>query len=143
RRIEAYSHFAADGLHALAERASARDVQIGSLHGPCPAPTPWIGDWLASTSTSERTRSVDAHKRSIDAAVAVGAHAVVIHLGNTGIGSRQPALFDRIARFGRHSPEHLALRDEAWQERQAARGPHLAVALESIYALGAHALGTG
>src|SRR5204862_1401861 len=60
RRIEAYSHFTADGLQVLAERASARDVAIGSLHGPCPAPSPWIGDWLASTSTSERTRSVDA-----------------------------------------------------------------------------------
>ena len=118
-------------------------MEIGSLHGPCPAPVPGIGDWLASTSESERSRSVDAHKRSVDAAVAVGAGAVVVHLGNAGVASRQPALFNVIAQYGRMSAEHLRLRDEAWQERQNRRGPHLEAAVKSIHELGSHARGSG
>jgi sugar phosphate isomerase/epimerase len=142
RRIEAYSHFTPEGLENLAAQAKARGMHIGSLHGPCPAPSPMIGDWLASTNPSDRARSVDAHKRSIDAAVEVGAKAVVIHLGNTGVISRQPALFQTIATYGRNSPQHTELRERAWTEREAAKGAALQAALESITALGQHALGT-
>jgi sugar phosphate isomerase/epimerase len=35
------------------------------------------------------------------------------------------------------------LRDQAWQEREAAKQPHLQAALLSIRALGEHAVGTG
>ncbi len=41
------------------------------------------------------------------------------------------------------SDEHLRLRDTAWLEREAAKGPHLDAALESMRALGTHALETG
>ncbi len=143
RRIEAYSHFSPDGLPALAERAASRGMEIGSLHAPCPAPSPGLGDWLASTFGSERIRSVDAHKRTIDAAAAVGARALVLHLGNTGVPTRQPALFNAIMQYGRLSAEHVRLRDEAWRERQAARGAHLEAALASMRALGEHAAGSG
>jgi sugar phosphate isomerase/epimerase len=142
RRVEAYAHFTHDGLLALAAEAAKHDMHIGSLHGPCPTPGP-LGDWLASTSASERSRSVDALRGTIDAAVEVGARAVVVHLGNSGGVSRQNALFDTITRYGRLSDEHLRLRDTAWQEREAVKGPHLDAALESIRALGQHALGTG
>jgi sugar phosphate isomerase/epimerase len=86
---------------------------------------------------------VEAHQRTIDAAAAYGARAIVVHLGNTGAMSRQRAIFDVIARSGRLSDEHLKLRDLAWQERAASAGPHLEAALQSISALGQHALGTG
>lgn len=149
RRLEAYAHFTQDGLRALAREAARSGVEIASLHGPCPVPygaggypTP-PGDWLASTNPSERQRSVDAHKGTIDAAGEVGAKAIVVHLGNTGVSSRQHALFDAIARYGRLSDEHLRLRDSAWQEREAHKGPHLDAAVESIRALGEHARGTG
>jgi sugar phosphate isomerase/epimerase len=142
RRLEAYQHFNPDGLRALADEARRRDVEIGSLHAPCPVAAP-VGDGLASTHPDERQRSVDAHKRTIDAAVAYGARAIVVHLGNTGVMSRQRALFDTIARSGRLSGEHLQLRDAAWQEREAGKGPHLAAALQSIRSLGEHAQGTG
>lgn len=101
------------------------------------------GDWLASTNTSERQRAVDAHKATVDAAAQYGAKAVVVHLGNTGVVSRQPALFDVIAREGRMSDAHLKLRDSAWAERAASAPPHMDAALESIRALGEHARGTG
>jgi sugar phosphate isomerase/epimerase len=149
RRLEAYAHYTPVGLRALAQVAKAHDVQIASLHGPCPVPAgptgyplP-LGDWLASTNPSERTRAVDAHKGTIDAAVEVGAQAIVVHLGNTGVITRQPALFDVVARHGRLSEEHLSFRDQAWQEREAHKEPHLAAAIESIRALGEHAQGTG
>jgi sugar phosphate isomerase/epimerase len=142
RRLEAYAHFSPEALRALAEAAQRSDMEIASLHGPCPVPAP-LGDWLASTNAAERTRSVDALKGTIDAAVGCGAKAVVVHLGNAGVASRQASLLDVIAREGRLSDAHLRLRDLAWQEREAVKGPHLEAALESIRALGEHARGTG
>ena len=148
-RLEAYAHFTQDGLRALAQAAASREVQIASLHGPCPVPTgpggfpAPIGDWLASTNASERTRSVDAYKGTIDAAVDLGAKAIVVHLGNTGVASRQPALFDTINRFGRMSEQHLQLRNQAWQERESHKGPCLEAAIDSIRTLGEHARGSG
>jgi sugar phosphate isomerase/epimerase len=143
RRLEAYAHYTPDGLSALAHAAKERDMEIGSLHGPCPVPSGALGDWLASTNASDRTRAVDAYKGTVDAAVTFGAKAIVVHLGNTGAVNRQPAVFDAINRHGRLSDEHLRLRDTAWQERQATRGPHLDAAIESIRAMGQHARGTG
>jgi len=142
RRLEAYQHFNPDSLRALAEEAKRREIEISSLHAPCPVASP-VGDGLASTNPDERQRSVDAHKRTIDAAAEYGARAIVVHLGNTGVISRQRTLFDVIARSGRLSREHLELRDAAWQEREAHKGPHLEAALLSIRDLGEHAIGTG
>jgi sugar phosphate isomerase/epimerase len=142
RRLEAYQHFNPDGLRALADEARRRDVEIGSLHAPCPVAVP-VGDGLASSNADERQRSVDAHKRTIDAAAEYGAQAIVVHLGNTGVISRQRSIFDVIARSGRLSDEHLKQRDAAWQEREAHKGPHLEAAVESMRALGQHAVGTG
>lgn len=149
RRIEAYCHFTPAGLAALAQASHDRGVEIRSLHGPCPVavnergdPGRW-GDWLASTREDERRPAVDQHKRTIDAAVEVGARAIVVHLGNTGVFSRQSALFDTIARYGRDSDEHRRLRDTAVREREAGKGAHLDAALGSIRELGEHASGTG
>jgi sugar phosphate isomerase/epimerase len=142
-RLEAYAHFTADRLRTLAERAAARGMHIASLHGPCPMPSPPVGDWLASTTADERQRTVDAYKRTIDAAAEIGAQAVVVHLGNSGVASRQGALFDIISRQGRNSAEHVQLRDLAWREREERKHPHLDAAISSIRALGEHALDTG
>src|ERR1700730_5233563 len=117
RRLEAYAHFTLDALRALPAAAVRRDMHIGSLHGPCPVAQ--TGDWLASTNPTESGRAVDAHKRTIDAATEVGARAIVVRLGNSGIGSRQASIFDAIGRYGRLSPEHINLRDMAWKEREA------------------------
>jgi sugar phosphate isomerase/epimerase len=149
RRLEAYAHFTPDQLVSLAEAARARDMQIASLHAPCPVPVTELGqrarygDWLASTQPGERAAAVDAHRRSIDAAAEIGARAVVIHLGTTGVPSRQASVFDVVARTGRDSDEHRRVRDEALAARQAAAGPHVEAALSSIRVLGEHAAGTG
>lgn len=124
-------------------------MEIGSLHSPCPVPmTPggqrerWT-DGLASVDERERTFAVEAIKTTIDAAAEVGARAIVVHLGNTGVVSRQRLIVDTIGRAGRLSDEHRRMRDEAWAEREAAKGPHLEAALRSIRSLGEHADGTG
>jgi sugar phosphate isomerase/epimerase len=140
--MEAYAHFTSQSLESLAQAAKERDVEIASLHGPCPVPGP-LGDWLASTSATERTRSVDALKGTVDAAARYGARAIVVHLGNSGVASRQGSIVDVVAREGRFSDAHLRLRDLAVQEREASKGPHLEAALESIRTLGEHARGTG
>jgi sugar phosphate isomerase/epimerase len=148
RRLEAYAHFTPTELRELKSLGREKDVEIGSLHSPCPVPmTPsgerarWM-DGLASVDERERTFAVDAIKASIDAAAEVGAHAIVVHLGNTGVISRQRQIFDTIARTGRLSDEHRRLRDQAWSEREKAKGPHLEAALRSIRAIGEHAMGT-
>ena len=148
RRLEAYAHFSPEALRALANEANDQGVEIASVHSPCPVPPGTggfplqLGDWLASTNPTERARAVDAHRATIDAAIELGAKAIVVHLGNSGAVSRQGAIFDAINRFGRLSSEHLRLRDEAWREREAVKGPHLTAAIESVRALGEHARGT-
>ncbi len=124
-------------------------MEIGSLHSPCPVPMTasgerdrWI-DGLASVDERERTYAVDAIKRSLDAAAEVGAKAIVVHLGNTGVASRQALIVDAVARSGRLSDEHVRLRDAAWSEREARKGPHVEAALSSIRAIGEHARDTG
>jgi sugar phosphate isomerase/epimerase len=147
QRLEAYAHFTLDELRRLAAAASSRGMHIASLHSPCPVPTNAQGervrwtDGLASVDHNERAFAVDTIKRSIDAAAEIGARAIVVHLGNTGVASRQGPVFETVARTGRLSDEHRRLRDEAWHERETAKGAHLEAALRSIRELGEHALG--
>jgi sugar phosphate isomerase/epimerase len=142
-------HFFPDELAALAREARARDMEIASLHGPCPLRVSETGmrerwtDSLSSTNEADRRVAIDAIKRSVDAAVEVGAKAIVVHMGNTGVASRQGTIFDTIERFGRFSDEHRRLRDQAWAEREARKAPHLEAGLQSIRELGEYALGSG
>jgi sugar phosphate isomerase/epimerase len=149
RRVEAYAHFTSNELRELAAYAAEREMEIASLHSPCPVPMTERGerarwtDGLASVYETQRIFAVDAIKHTLDAAAEVGARAIVVHLGNTGVASRQGSIFDAISRTGRLSDEHRRLRDQAWAEREAAKGPHLDAALRSIRSLGEHAFETG
>jgi sugar phosphate isomerase/epimerase len=142
-------HFTLDELRRLATVASERGMHVASLHSPCPVPMNAAGerqrwtDGLASVNADERSFAVQAIKRSIDAAAEVSASAIVVHLGNSGVASRQGSVFEAVARTGRNSDEHRRLRDQAWQEREASKAPHLEAGLRSIRELGEHALGTG
>jgi sugar phosphate isomerase/epimerase len=134
-------HFTAAELTALGRTARARDMQIASLHAPCPVSERWT-DGLSSVNEAERTRAVESIKRSIDAAGEVGAQAIVVHMGNTGVAPRQGSLVDAVQRYGRLSDEYRRLRDQAWADREAAKGPHLQAGLRSIREIGEHAAGT-
>lgn len=148
RRVELYCHWTPEQVAQLAHEARAREMQITSLHSPCPVPTDangirgrW-GDWLASTYEPDRLYAVEAIKRTIDTAAEVGARAIVIHLGNAGSLSRQRQVFETIAREGRDSDAHRRLVDEALREREARKAPYLEAAVTSIRALGEHAAGS-
>lgn len=148
RRIEPYCHWAPAQLAELAREARARDMEITSLHSPCPVPTDpngargrW-GDWLASTYETDRAYAVDVVKRTIDDAAEAGARGVVIHLGTTGAFSGQRQIFETIVREGRDSEAVRRLVDEAVRDRAARAAPHLDAAIRSIRALGEHAAGT-
>ncbi|MCC6178294.1 MAG: sugar phosphate isomerase/epimerase [Chloroflexi bacterium] len=148
-RLEAYCLHTPTAFAELAAEARKRGIQIQSLHSPCPVavnengtPAFW-GDWLSSTNEPDRQRAVDVIRRSIDAAVEVGARAMVIHLGTTGVYSHQRVIFDTIARDGAGSDAHRRLIETAVREREAKKGPHLEAGLRSIRALGEHASGTG
>src|SRR5205823_5681448 len=139
-----YALHTPDSLADLAREARARDFEITSLHSPCPTPVDergnrgrW-GDWLASTTATDRTYAVDVVRRTIDAAAELGARGIVIHLGTTSAFSRQRTIIDTVAREGRNSEAHLKLVEQAKQEREANKGPHLEAAIESIRALGEH-----
>ena len=118
-------------------------MHIGSLHGPCPVAsraTRRLARFDQSSRTTRLGRRPARHHRRRGRGRRQG------HRGAPGQQrrvSRQSAIFDTISRYGRLSDEHRRLRDSAWQEREAVKGPHLEAALESIRALGEHALGTG
>jgi sugar phosphate isomerase/epimerase len=148
RRLEAYCLHTPDSLEELGREARTRDMEITSVHSPCPIAVDeqgrrgrW-GDWLASTNATDRTYAVDTIKKTIDAAAELGARGIVIHLGTTSVFSRQRTIVDTIQREGRNSPAHLQLVEQARKEREANAGPHLDAAIASIRALGEHALGT-
>lgn len=149
RRLEAYCLHTPAQLEALGVEARARGFEITSLHSPCPIAVDergmrarW-GDWLASTNSTDRQFAVDTVKKTIDAAAELGARGIVIHLGTTSVWSRQRTIVDTIAREGRNSPAHRQLVEQAQKDRASNAPPHVAAAVQSIVALGEHAVGTG
>ena len=148
RRLEAYCHWTPDQLAELGREAGSRDMEITSLHGPCPVPTEpngtrgrW-GDWLASTNEADRLYAVDTMRRTVDAAAELGARAIVIHLGTTGYVSRQRQIFDAIGREGRESDAVRRMVADALREREARKGAPLDAAIQSIRTIGEHAAGS-
>ncbi len=149
RRIEAYALHTPAQLTELGALARERDMEITSLHAPCPIAVDergnrarW-GDWLSSTNKTDRQFAVDTVKRTIDAAAELGARGIVVHLGTTSVWSKQRQIVDLINRDGRNSPAHMQLVEQAVREREANKGPHLEAGILSIRALGEHAVGTG
>jgi sugar phosphate isomerase/epimerase len=149
RRLEAYALHTPESLATLGREARERDIEITSLHAPCPIAVDergsrarW-GDWLASTNATDRTFAVETVKRTIDAAVENGARGIVIHLGTTSLSwMRVRSVGDIITREGRNSDAHLKLVEQVRQEREANKGPYFDAAITSITALGEHARGS-
>ncbi|HZU05437.1 MAG TPA: sugar phosphate isomerase/epimerase family protein [Chloroflexota bacterium] len=148
-RVELYAHYTPQQLEQVTELAREHQLQITSLHSPCPLPVDPaggripLGDWLASPDEAQRRRAVDAIRRTIDTAARLGARAVVVHLGYVEGPSLQEQLFAAIRTAGFGSPPHRELLAQAMQERARRQGPHLEAALKSARELGEHARGTG
>jgi len=146
---ELYAHWRPAQLRELGRAAAELGLSITSLDGPCPVTVDGagnrveLGDWLAEVDEDRRRRSADAHKRSIDAAAEFGARGLVVHLGNSGARSLQKQIFEAIQAHGAGSSAHLALVDEAKQERRKTAGNGaLEAAIRSAREFGEHALGT-
>lgn len=148
RQAELYAHFSATQVREFSRVAAEAGLAISSLHAPCPLPTdpfgtPRWGDALADPDERVRRAAVDAVRRTIDAAVELGARAVVVHLGTTGAFSRQAELFELVRAGRAGTPEHRALIERAWAERERVKGRPFAAALRSARELGEHARGSG
>lgn len=116
---------------------------IVSLHAPCPMPYPGAArlDDLAALDERRRRDAVDFTKATVDTAVAVGARAVVIHLGKVEDTVPQPAIV-RAMEAGDEGGWKTMLA-QGLAERQAGRQRHLDRCLASLDALTTHAAGSG
>ena len=147
-RVELYAHYTPRDLERVDAWATQHQLQITSLHSPCPVPVDAageriaLGDWLASPDEARRTLTVDAVRRTIDVAARLGARAIVVHLGCVEVESLQERIFAAIRTDGRGSPLHRDLLAHAHRERERCAGPHLEAALKSVRELGEHARGT-
>jgi sugar phosphate isomerase/epimerase len=122
---------------------------VPSIHHPCPWPVDGAGRYLDSVALPElsspdpdaRSAAVAAALGTMRLAQAVGACAVILHLGWVKVSIAQPDLF-ALLREGRHA-EYEELRRRALAERGARKSPHLQAALTSIRELGGQAARLG
>lgn len=120
---------------------------VVSLHAPCPVPYPGAArlDDLAALDERRRRAAVDFVKATVDLAAAVGARAIVLHLGTVEGILPQPAIvraMEAEAESGGDG-EWRVLLAQGLAERQARAGRHLDRCMVSLEALAAHADGSG
>ncbi len=93
------------------------------------------GDWLASPDPAERRKGVDATLETIEHAEALGAQALVLHLGSPPIEERWEKQ-DLLYRLGGGSPRIAAslgvTADDILAERQAVAPRYVEAACESL-----------
>lgn len=131
RCVEALAGLGRDGL-----------PPIVSVHAPCPVPYPGgaRSDHLASLREAQRVAAVDHTRRTIDAASALGAKAVVVHLGTIELPIPQPAIVEVMeASDGRWR----GMLEEGLRARRRQSARHLDRCLRSLETLAEHAAGSG
>jgi len=124
---------------------------IVSLHAPCPVPYAGAArlDDLAALDERRRRAAVDFTKATVDMAAAVGARAIVLHLGTVEGTLPQPAIVQAMEagmKAGMEvgdGDEWKALLAEGLAARRAAADRHLDRCMASLEALTAHAAGSG
>ncbi|HPD14007.1 MAG TPA: sugar phosphate isomerase/epimerase [Planctomycetota bacterium] len=93
------------------------------------------GDWLASTDAERRREGVEATLESIANARALGASAVVLHLGSLPIEAKweKQALLDKLSRGGAAEAERLGVsRSEIVAEREFLVAPRFEAVCRSV-----------
>ena len=120
---------------------------IVSLHAPCPVPYPGAArlDDLAALDERRRRAAVDFTRATVDMAVAVGARAVVLHLGTVEGTLPQPAIVQAMEAGieAGDGGEWKALLAKGLAARKAVADRHLDRCLASLEALTDHAAGSG
>jgi sugar phosphate isomerase/epimerase len=128
---------------------------IVSLHAPCPVPYPGAArlDDLAALDERRRRAAVDFTKATVDMAAAVGARAIVLHLGTVEGTLPQPAVVQamedgmkvgmKVGMEAGDRDEWKALLAKGLAARKAVADRHLDRCMASLEALTAHAAGSG
>ncbi len=116
---------------------------VVSLHAPCPVPYPGAArlDDLAELDENRRRAAVDFTKATVDMAVAVGARAIVLHLGTVEGTLPQPAIVQ--AMEAGDEGEWKVMLAHGLAARQVRQERHLDRCMASLEALTAHAAGSG
>ncbi|MFP4056950.1 MAG: sugar phosphate isomerase/epimerase family protein [Candidatus Brocadiia bacterium] len=113
-------------------------MEVCSVHNVCserkPAPGNERGDWLASPHPEQRRAGVEATVESIANAKALGARAVVLHLGSLPVErswEKQELLY-RLARHPGAAAQLGVSADEVLAERRALAPDYLEAACRSL-----------
>lgn len=123
-----------------AEKALAEaGLKVVSIHNVCSArkldPTNRRGDWLGSADEGQRRGGVEATAETIESARALGARAVVLHIGSLPIPEKweKQALLAALARGRANAAVELGVsREEILAERTALAPAHLEAAARSL-----------
>jgi sugar phosphate isomerase/epimerase len=114
-------------------------LKVVSVHNVCTErrldPANRRGDWLASTDEEERRKALEATLESIENAKALGARAIVLHLGSLPIEARwdkQELLYQLIAGGEEAGAEPGLTREEVLAERDEQAEAHLEAACRSL-----------
>jgi HAD superfamily hydrolase (TIGR01549 family) len=130
---------------AMLESMDLTHVCVSSVHEPCPAA---ISSeelrkkdiLLSSPDEARRQQGVEAIKRSIELAHQLGAHTVVVHLGQIQAdGTPEKELRDLITAGKTQAPKFLEIRDRMVQIRASLIGPYLDAVKKSLLELLDHA----
>ncbi len=126
-------------LKKLQRALKKTPLKVISVHNICAErkqdPTNRRGDWLASTDEELRRVAVEATLESIENAKALGASAVVLHIGSLPVEEKweKQALLDRFQRGGTAAEVDAGIsREEILAEREPLVAPHLDAACRSI-----------
>ncbi len=135
-------------LEGVQQAVAAGEIKISSLHNFCPLPLHVMGPapncYLPSSrDEAERQRAVQHTLRTIDCAAALGAKAVVVHLGLVPMRDYTTRLLDLYAKGSADAPKFQRLRDKALAVRDQKRQRHLDQVYRTLEAILPRARETG
>ena len=104
--LELSYRLTAEQLDGIRRRVDAGDIRVGSVHAPCPLPSPDASPTpepfsLTALDERERRQACALAVGTLNAAVDFGARVVVVHAGHVTMGG----LTERIARVRRSERE--------------------------------------
>jgi len=122
---------------------------VSTLHDPCPSEFGYtelkIQDVsLSSLDETQRQKAVDNLKRSIDLAVRLGSHSVVVHCGSVHCDhSRDTKIREWYLQGRSGTLEYIQLQQDYIADRDQHKQPHLNQVLRSLEEMIAFARGSG
>ncbi len=133
-------------VRRIAELVEEGRVEVGSLHNYCPAPIlAGVGKarypLLPLSSRDEKLRkwAVRQTFRTLEAARAVKAPAVVLHLGNVSMRPLSPKLIALAENGEVRSKKYEKIKKKLTAKREAKKGPYLEQAAKSLKQIADHA----